>query len=260
MPAKAKTRAARPARRSLQTELQSALRLLECQGSKKNRDGLARYGIVASKPFGVSMASVQRLAKRIGRDHELAVALWNTGYYEARLLAVFVADPARVTSALMDRWCKDFENWADCDTACFQLFDRTPHAFAKVAQWSRRRPEFERRAAFALLASVALHDKQATSAAFLRCLPLIEAAAGDERNFVKKAVSWALRAIGRRNPELHAAALSLARRLASAAEPSARWIGRAAVKELTSPPVLRGLAGSRPRPAPGARARQARRA
>ena len=154
------------------------------------------------------------LAKRLGRNHELAAALWDTGWYEARMLTSFVDEPARVTPAQMDRWCRDFDNWAICDTVCFHLFDRTPHAWAKVAQWRDRRDEFVKRAAFALLWSLTVHDKRADDEPFAEGLPLIERAATDERNFVKKAVNMALRAIGKRNPALNAAAVTVARRLA----------------------------------------------
>jgi 3-methyladenine DNA glycosylase AlkD len=179
------------------------------------------------------MSDMQQVAKKLGRNHELALALWETGNYEARTVAGFVAEPGRVTPALMDRWCRDFDNWAICDTVCFHLFDRTPHAFAKIAQWAGRREEFQKRAGFALLACVALHDKSAGNESFTKCLPLIEAAATDERNFVKKAVSWALRAIGGRNTELHASASALAQRLATATDPTSRWTGRDALRALS---------------------------
>ena len=148
---------------------------------------MARYAITAPKAFGVSVATLKQLAKRLGRDHHLALALWDTGWYEARMLAAFVDEPARVTSAQMDRWAKDFDNWAICDTHCFHLFDCTPHAWKKVRQWSGRREEFVKRAAFALVAGIALHDKKAPDGPFLDALPLAERAAGDHRNFVKKA-------------------------------------------------------------------------
>jgi 3-methyladenine DNA glycosylase AlkD len=143
------------------------------------------------------------------------------------------AEPERVTPALMDRWCRDFDNWAICDTLCFHLFDRVPHAFAKVEEWAGWRGEFEKRAAFALLACLALHDKRAGNSAFVRCLPLIRTAAGDDRNFVKKAVSWALRAIGGRNADLNVAAAKLTRELASSPNASSRWIGKDALRALT---------------------------
>ena len=216
-------------------EVQAVVSSLEQMGTQRDRENLARFGITANKAFGVSMANVQVLAKRLGRNHELAAALWDTGWYEARLLTSFVDEPARVTPAQMDRWCRDFDNWGVCDTLCFHLFDKTPHAWAKVAKWSHSRHEFVKRAAFALLASLALHDKRAEDESFARCLPLIERAATDERNFVKKGVSWALRLIGRRNLVLNTAAVDLARRLSTSSEAAARWVGKDALRELTSP-------------------------
>jgi 3-methyladenine DNA glycosylase AlkD len=209
------------------TRVAEALAALEALGTEEGRLGMARYGIVAAKVYGVSVANIRTLARQMGRDHVLADELWRTGWYEARLLAAFVDDPKLVTPAQMDRWAGEFENWADCDTVCFHLFDKTPHAFAKVDQWASDEPEFVRRAAFALLASVALHDKKAEDVPFLDRLPLIEAAATDPRNFVKKGVSWALRGIGgRKSPALKAAARAMADRLASSTDKTARWIGR----------------------------------
>jgi 3-methyladenine DNA glycosylase AlkD len=150
-------------------------------------------------------------------------------------LAAFVGEPERVTPALMDRWCKDFDNWAICDQVCFHLFDRTADTWSKVEKWSKRKPEFEKRAAFALLWGLTVHDKQADDATFIDALKLIESAASDDRHFVKKAVNMALRATGKRNPKLRAAATETARRLASATNESARWIGRDALKELGRP-------------------------
>ena len=225
--------------------VREALAWLERRGTKRNRDGMARYGIVATKVYGVSVATIQQLAKQLGRDHELAAALWETGWYEARMLTAFVDEPERVTTAQMDRWARDFDNWAICDTLCFHLFDRTPHAWRKVEQWSRRRDEFVKRAAFALLASMALHHKGAPDAPFVRSLRLIEREATDERNFVKKAVSWALRTVGRRSRSLNTGAVETARRLAESSEPAARWVGKDALRELSSPAVRRRLATSR---------------
>jgi 3-methyladenine DNA glycosylase AlkD len=223
-------------------DVKAVLGWLEVQASAAVRDGMARYAIPSDSAYGVSVGALRRYAKRLGQNHALAGALWRTGRYEARLLATFLAEPARVTPAEMDRWCRDFDSWAVCDTACFHLFDRTPHAFGKIAEWSGRREEFVRRAAFALLASLALHDKRADDDSFRHCLPLIEKAADDDRNFVKKAVSWALRGVGRRNAALNAAALSVARRLSSSAAPAARWVGKDALKDLTGAVVQRRLA------------------
>jgi 3-methyladenine DNA glycosylase AlkD len=207
---------------------------------------MARYAIPSENAFGVPVGVLRQYAKQLGRDHGLAAALWETGRYEARMLASFVDEPARVTSAQMDRWSRDFDNWAICDTACFHLFDRTPHAWAKVDAWAGRREEFVKRAAFALLASLSVHDKRAGDDPFLRGLRLVERAATDERNFVKKAVNWALRSVGKRGPALHAAAVSVAQRLAGSSHVAARWVGKDALRELTSPSVRRRVESRRP--------------
>jgi 3-methyladenine DNA glycosylase AlkD len=220
-----------PSKAPLKAQVKESLAALESLATPRDRDNLARFGIVAPKSYGVSMAKIQALAKRIGPNHDLAIALWDTGWYEARMLTAFVDEPDRVTSAQMDRWCRDFDNWAVVDTLCFKLFDQTPHAWSKVAKWADKRGEFQRRAAFALLASLAGHDKKSGDAPFLEGLRLIERASGDDRNFVKKGVNWALRRIATRNPALRAAAHETATRLASSSEPSARWIGKDALRE-----------------------------
>jgi 3-methyladenine DNA glycosylase AlkD len=222
----------------LRSEVQSTLAWLKRHATKKTRDGMARYGLPSDHALGVSVADIRALAKQIGRRHELAVELWKTGVYEARMLTAFIDEPARVTPAQMDRWCRDFDNWGICDTLCFHLFDRTPHAWKKIEKWAGRREEFVKRAAFALLASVALHDKKAADAPFIRSLPLIEQAAGDERNFVKKGVSWALRGIGKRNATLNVAANKLAKRLAGSPNAAARWVGRDALKDFSRAPSV----------------------
>jgi len=222
--------------------VEDALAWLERAGTKKDLANLTRFGITATKPFGVSMANIQVLAKRLGRSHELAAALWGTGRYEARMLTAFVDEVDRVTPAQMDRWCRDFDNWGICDTLCFKLFDRTPHAWAKVASWCEKQPEFEKRAGFALLACLAGHDKTSGDEPFLNGLQRIERHATDERNFVKKGIHWALRGIGRRNRTLHTAAVQVAERLAASPNGPARWVGKGAFKELTSALVLRQLA------------------
>jgi 3-methyladenine DNA glycosylase AlkD len=223
--------------------VQDALAALREMSTTETRDGMARFGIPSDNALGVSVADIRRIAKQLGPNHELAEALWHTGVYEARMLTAFLAEPARVTPAQMDRWCRDFDNWAICDTLCFHLFHRTPHAFAKVEQWSDKRAEFEKRAAFALLASVAGHDKTSGDEPFLATLPLIERAATDERNFVKKGVSWALRRAGRRSATLNLAAIELAQRLAASPDAAARWIGKDALREITDPKVRRSFAG-----------------
>jgi 3-methyladenine DNA glycosylase AlkD len=214
------------------TNVRAVIDTLRKQSTKAQRDALSRYGIVAPSALGVSVGALKKIAKGLGRQQALAEDLWDTAIYEARMLAAFVAEPERVTPALMDRWCKDFDNWAVCDQVCFHLFDRTPHAWSKVEKWSKRKPEFERRAAFALLWGLTVHDKQAEDASFIRALKLIESAASDDRHFVKKAVNMALRATGKRNPKLRAAAIRTAEQLASSKLESANWIGRDALKEL----------------------------
>ena len=219
-----------------------ALAWLERRGTKKNREGMARYGIVAKKVYGVSMGTMQSLAKELGRSHELSQALWKTGWYEARMLASMVGEPDRVTPAQMERWAKTFDNWAVCDTATFVLWDRSPHAWPKVREWSARKQEFVKRAAFAMLASLTVHDKQAPDEKYLEGLELIEREAADDRNFVKKAVNWALRSIGKRSPALNKKAVALAKRLAAKPDAASRWVGKDALRELTSEAVQRRLA------------------
>ena len=236
---------ARRGRPSLEHEVQAALTWLKRHSSKRAREGMARYAIPSDNAFGVSVSDIRVLGKRLGRNHELAAALWATGWYEARMLTSFVDEPARVTSAQMDRWCRDFDNWAICDTLCFHLFDRTPHAWQKVTQWSGQRDEFAKRASFALLWALTVHDKHAGDEAYLQGLRLIERAADDDRNFVKKAVNMALRAVGKRNAALNTAAVATARRLADSPDAAARWVGKDALRELTSPGVNRRLAARR---------------
>jgi 3-methyladenine DNA glycosylase AlkD len=229
-------------KQSLEEEVRSALRWLKSHSTKSTLEGMARYAIPSDKAFGVAYKDMKMLGRLLGRDHELAATLWDTGVYEARMVASFVADPSQVTPAQMDRWCKDFDNWAICDTMCFNLFDRTPHAWAKVTQWSSSKDEFVKRTAFALLWSLSVHDKRAGNEPFVQGLVLVERADDDERNFVKKAVNMALRAIGKRNRALNTAAVSVARRLAGSRNATARWVGKDALRELTSPAVIRRLA------------------
>jgi 3-methyladenine DNA glycosylase AlkD len=189
-----------------------------------------RYGLVVDKAMGVAMNRMQAVAKAAGRDHALAEALWETGWYEARMVACMVDDPAAVTPAQMDRWRADFDNWGIVDTVCFKLWDQVPFAPAKAREWCGMNDEFGRRAGFALMACLALHGK-ADEAFFLDGLKRIEACATDERNFVKKGVNWALRAIGgKKSPALRAAARTTAERLAASKDRTARWNGRDALR------------------------------
>ena len=220
------------AKDALDDQVQSALKWLKSHSTKATREGMARYAIPSDHAYGVTMKDIKALGKTLGRNQALAAALWDTGVYEARMLASFVGDPAQLTSAQMDRWCKDFDNWAYCDAMCFNLFDRTPHAWGKVKQWSSKRNQFEKRTAFALLWSLTVHDKDSGDEPFIEGLALIEREAGDERNFVKKAVNMALRAVGKRNCALNAAAVAVAGRLADSNNATARWVGKDALREL----------------------------
>lgn len=214
---------------------------LQRLGSKANRDGMARYAIVSPKMFGVSVATLRKLAKEVGTDHALAMELWKTGWYEARMLACFVADPDEFTVKQMDDWARDFDNWAITDTACFGVFDRSPLAWGRVDPWCRRKAEFVRRAGFALLASLALHDKTGDDIQYRKRLALIEKYASDERNFVKKGVSWALHAMGARSTGLHKPASELAKRLAASEDATERWVGKDAMRKLASAATLKRL-------------------
>jgi 3-methyladenine DNA glycosylase AlkD len=215
---------------------------LEKRGSRRNVAGMARYGITARRAFGVSMATMLSLRKRLGKDHALALSLWDTGWHEAKVLAALVDEPARVTRRQMNAWAAGFENWADCDTVCFHLFDKTPYAWDKARQWAVSRHELVKRAGFALMASLALHDKTAPDRKFSPFLRLIETGAQDPRNFVKKGVSWALRGTGHRNRAMHGAALKLARRLAHSEAAAPRWVGKDALRDLTRPAIIQRVA------------------
>jgi 3-methyladenine DNA glycosylase AlkD len=224
--------AKKAATRLPQPDVTTVLRELERNASRKYRADMGvRYGIVTNATvYGTPVARLRQIARKIGPDRALAEALWRTGVHDARMLATMINDPARVTPAQMDRWAKHFDNWAIVDTACFNLFDRSPHAFRQIGKWARAKDEFVKRAAFALLASCALHG-HGSEAEHQRGLALIERAAGDPRNFVKKGVNWALRAIGgKKSPCLRSAARELAKQLAASSDATERWIGRDAMK------------------------------
>ncbi len=199
----------------------------------RNVAGMARFGINPKNTLGIPIPKLRALAKEIGVDHALAQKLWASGFHEARILASMVDDPARVTDAQMERWVRAFDSWDVCDQVCMNLFDKTPRAFAKASAWSQRTREFEKRAGFALMACLAWHDKDAADAQFVKFLPHIARAATDERNFVKKAVNWALRQIGKRNRALNRAAIRAARQIAQKDARAARWVAQDALKELT---------------------------
>lgn len=199
--------------------------------------GMVMFGMTAQNRLGVSVPDMRRIAKTTGRDHELALELWQTGIPDARMVASMIADPAEITAAVMDLWVADFDSWDVCDQVCDNLFEQTPFAYQKIGEWSQRKEEFVKRAAYALIACLAWHDKQAADQVFIQFLPIIKQGATDERNFVKKSVNWALRNIGKRNLELNRAALELARALQRLDSRAARWIAADAIRELDSPAV-----------------------
>lgn len=227
----------------MEARVQAVLAALRVHASAKTLAEMGpRYGIVVDKAMGVPMAKMQAVAGPLGRDAALAQALWDTGWYEARMVACMVDDPAMVTPERMEAWRADFDNWGIVDTVCFKLWDQVPHAPAKVEAWASLNDEFGRRAAFALLACLALHGG-ADEAFFIRGLALIEGAATDERNFVKKGVNWALRAIGgKKSPALRAAARDTAARLAASMDKTARWNGRDALRAFAKADAAKGKA------------------
>jgi 3-methyladenine DNA glycosylase AlkD len=214
---------------------------LRAHANPANVAGMARYGINPENTLGVSIPFLRAMAKRIGRDHALARELWASGIHEARILAGLVDDPAAVTAAQLERWAKDFDSWDVCDGVCSSLFDKTPFAWDKAVEWSSRPGEFVKRAGFVLMAALAVHDKQAPDERFREFIPLIEREAVDERNFVKKAVNWALRQIGKRNRALNRDAIAAARRIRKIDSRSARWIAADALRELESDAVRERL-------------------
>ncbi len=228
---------------------------LRALGNERDLAGMARYGIAVDNAFGVSIYVLRKLADGLGTDHALALALWATGNHEARLLACFVDDPGAVEPAQMEAWVRDFDSWDICDQATTSLFDQTPHAWKKAIAWAKHDGEWIKRAGFTLMAGLAVHDKEANDRDFVRLLPVIESGAFDERNFVKKAVNWALRNIGKRNLALNDEAVLCAERLTAAANEragsarggdpevrAARWVASDALRELRSDKVRARLA------------------
>jgi 3-methyladenine DNA glycosylase AlkD len=205
-------------------------------------EGIAHFGInTANSLGGITSPMLQKLAREIGRDHDLAEQLWASGIHEARLLACVVDDPKMVTEEQMERWVRDFDSWDVCDTCCGYLFDKTPFSYRKAMEWSEREEEYVKRAGFALMAYLAVHDKKVADERFIEFLPAIKREATDSRNFVKKAVNWALRQIGKRNSRLNEAALKAAREIGQIDSKSARWVASDALRELTGEAVQRRL-------------------
>ncbi len=202
---------------------------------------MARYGMAADRRLGVSVPDMRKLAKEIGKDHQLALGLWKVGIPEARIVAGMIGEPEKLTEQQMEDWVKDINSWDVCDQVCMNLFDKTPLAWKKVRDWSKREEEFVKRAAFALIACLAWHDKEAKDEEFIKLFPVIRRGATDERNYVKKAVNWALRHIGKRNPNLNRAAIKAAREIRRIDSRAARWIASNAIRELQSEAVQNRL-------------------
>src|SRR5712691_3897649 len=212
--------------------VEQVIELLKKAADPKIVEGLAHYGSKPEQALGISMPTLRNMAKEIGRDHELALALWQSGFHEARILASIVDEPKKVTSQQMDEWVNDFDSWDVCDQVCGNLFNKTPYAHQKASEWCHREPEFVRRAGFSMMAYIAVHDKKAPDEVFMPFFPLIKQYATDERNFVKKAVNWALRQIGKRNSHLRTVALQWAEEINAIDSKSARWIAKDAIREL----------------------------
>jgi 3-methyladenine DNA glycosylase AlkD len=225
----------------LTVDIDKILKDLRSKGSERNREGMSRFGINVNKAFGVSVPDMRNVAKQIGKDHNLALKLWKTGYHEARIVASMIDDRKLVTEEHMEEWVRDFNSWDLCDQCCSNLFDKTPFAYKKAIQWSRRKEEFVKRAGFTLMATLAVHDKKTENKVFEKFLPIIKRESADDRNFVKKAVNWALRQIGKRNRELNKEAVKTAKEILKMDSKAARWIAFDAIRELTSMSVKKRL-------------------
>ena len=211
----------------------SILNELQSLANPENVAGMARFGITGTNLLGISVGQLRTLAKRIGRNHALSGELWSSGIFEARLLAAFVAEPARVTRRQANAWARDFECWADCDGLCIHLFRKTPFAHELALAWSRRRGELVKRAGFTMMATLAVHDKKAGDEVFCDYLVRVEEEAQDERHNVKKGVNWALRQIGKRNRRLNREAIRVAKQIQRQDSRAARWIASDALRELS---------------------------
>lgn len=214
---------------------------LKSLSNPANVKGMARFGINPENTLGIPMPVLRNTAKEIGKDHQLALELWNTGIHECRILAALVDIPNLVTEDQMECWVKDFDSWDVCDQCCLNLFDKTKFAYEKAFEWSTRNEEFIKRAGFALIAVLAVHDKKADDSKFVNFLPLIVSESADERNFVKKAVNWALRQIGKRNHKLNKVTLNTCKEILKINSKSAKWIASDAIKELTNEKILQRI-------------------
>jgi len=217
---------------------------LRSKADPKAVKGMERFGISSKNTLGISIPVLRRMARKVAVNHELALGLWKSGIHEARILAAMVDDSARVTESQMESWANDFDSWDVVDSTCGSLFDKTPMAYAKALEWAERKEEFVRRAGYVMMAELAVHDKMAADVEFLRFFDAIERGSTDGRNFVKKAVNWALRQIGKRNLKLNSDALRLAKKISTKDSGSARWVASDAIRELRSEGVQRRFRSS----------------
>jgi 3-methyladenine DNA glycosylase AlkD len=221
--------------------VEEVLKKLKDKARPDHLEGMSRYGMVVERRLGVSVPDMRKIAKEVGKDHKLALALWKTGMVEAKIVAAMIDEPEKLTEEQMEEWVEDINSWDLCDQVCMNLFEKTPLAWKKILDWSEREEEFVKRAAFALIACLAWHNKEAEDKKFIELFPVIEYGATDERNFVKKAVNWALRNIGKRNVNLNKAAVKVAKEIRRIDSKAARWIASNAIKELESEAVKRRL-------------------
>jgi len=228
-------------RKEKQMRYEEIIERIKKLSKPENVEGMARYGINPKNNLGVSIYELRPLAKQIGVNHELALKLWDSKIHDARLLAIFIDDPKEVTAEQMDAWANDFDSWDICDQACTSLFDLSPLAYEKVYEWADKEEEFVKRGAFSLIAGLAVHDKKASDEQFISFLTMIKKQSTDERNYVRKAVNWALRNIGKRNPGLNKKALQTAKEIKQIESKTARWIANDAIRELESKKIQEKL-------------------
>lgn len=221
--------------------VQEVINKLRKYSDPSRKKGMARFGIEVKYALGVSVPDLRKTAKEIGKDHKLAQELWKTKIHEARILSCFIDDPAFVKEKQMEAWVKDFDSWDVCDLCCSNLFDKTDFAYKKAFEWSKRKEEFVKRAGFALMAALSIHDKKAPDAKLMKFFPAIAREATDEQNYVKKAVNWALRQIGKRNKALNKEAIKVAKQIQNIDSKAAGWIAADALRELQSEAVKKRL-------------------
>lgn len=222
-------------------EAEEIIQFLQSQTDETRRKGMARFGIATGKAFGVPLPVLRSQAKSYKKNHPLAIELWESGFHEARIMATMIDDPKQVSELQMEQWAVEFNSWDICDQCCSNLFDKTGFAITKTIAWAARQEEFVKRAGFTMMACLAVHSKKMDDRQFLEFLPLIVRESNDKRNFVRKAVNWALRQIGKRNVHLHKEALIIAEKLMLSEDTTARWIGKDAFKELTNEKIIKRI-------------------